>query len=102
MNWRVFFGMSAWGRSRSLRPERIYVMSAEMDGYVQVGKGWQEVPLASTDDNAGGVLKIEGKHTYRYIFDARVRNFTQLLPSYMHVRFSDTMLVSASGAPEDS
>ena len=80
----------------------IYVMSPEMHAYVQVGKVWQEVPLASTDDNAGGVLKIEGKHTYRYIFDARVRDFTQLLPSYMHVRFSDTMLVSASGAPEDS
>ena len=80
----------------------IYVMSPEMHAYVQVGKIWQEVPLASTDDNAGGVLKIEGKHTYRYIFDARVRNFTQLLPSYMHVRFSDTMLVSASGEPKDS
>jgi len=82
--------------------EPIYVMSPEMHAYVQVGKVWQEVPLASTDDNAGGVLKIEGKHTYRYIFDARVRDFTQLLPSYMHVRFSDTMLVSANGAPEDS
>jgi hypothetical protein len=82
--------------------EPIYVMSPEMHAYVQVGKVWQEVPLVSTDDNAGGVLKIEGKHTYRYIFDARVRDFTQLLPSYMHVRFSDTMLVSASDAPEDS
>jgi ABC-type lipoprotein export system ATPase subunit len=82
--------------------EPIYVMSPEMHAYVQVGKVWQEVPLVSTDDNVGGVLKIEGKHTYRYIFDARVRDFTQLLPSYMHVRFSDTMLVSASGQPEDS
>jgi putative ABC transport system ATP-binding protein/macrolide transport system ATP-binding/permease protein/lipoprotein-releasing system ATP-binding protein len=80
----------------------IYVMSPDMHAYVQVAKIWQEVPLASTDDNTGGVLKIEGKHTYRYIFDARVRDFTQLLPSYMHVRFSDTMLVSASRAPEDS
>jgi len=82
--------------------EPIYVMSPEIHAYVQVGKVWQEVPLASTEDNAGGVLKIEGKHTYRYIFDARVREFTQLLPSYMHMRFSDTMLVSASGEPKDS
>jgi hypothetical protein len=50
---------------------------------------------------AGNVLKIEGKHTYRYVFEARVRNFAQLLPSYMHVRFSDTMLVSASKTPKD-
>jgi putative ABC transport system ATP-binding protein/macrolide transport system ATP-binding/permease protein/lipoprotein-releasing system ATP-binding protein len=77
-------------------------MSPDMHAYVQVGKVWQEVPLASTEDNVGGVPKIEGKHTYRYVFDARVRDFTQLLPSYMHVRFSDTMLVSASGAPKHS
>ena len=82
--------------------EPIYIMSPDMHAYVQVGKVWQEVPLASTEDNLGGVLKIEGKHTYRYVFDARVRDFTQLLPSYMHVRFSDTMLVSASGEPKDS
>jgi hypothetical protein len=35
--------------------------------------------------------RIEGrgrKHTYRYVFEARVSNFTQLSPNYMHVRFS--------------
>ena len=72
----------------------IYVMSPDMRAYVQVGKIWQEVPLTPTDDGDGGVLKIEGNHIYRYLFEARVRNFTQLLPNYMHVRFADTMLVS--------
>ena len=79
----------------------IYVMSPDMRAYVQVGKLWQEVPLTPTDDGAGSVLKIEGKHIYRYVFEARVRNFAQLLPNYMHVRFSDTMLVSASRTPTD-
>jgi ABC-type lipoprotein export system ATPase subunit len=79
----------------------IYVMSPDMRGYVQVGKIWQELPLKSTDDGESGVLKIEGKHIYRYVFDARVSGFTQLLPNYMHVRFSDTMLVSPSSAPSD-
>jgi ABC-type lipoprotein export system ATPase subunit len=79
----------------------IYVMSPDMRAYVQVGKIWQEVPLTPSDDGAGGVVKIEGKHTYRYVFEARVRNFTQLLPNYMHVRFSDTMLVSPSSSPKD-
>ena len=77
----------------------IYVMSPDMRAYVQVGKIWQEVPLTPTDDEAGGVLKIEGKHTYHYVFEARVRNFTQLLPNYMHVRLSHTMLVSPSSTP---
>ena len=47
------------------------------------------------------MLKIEGKQTYRYVFDARVRDFAQLLPNYMHVRFSGTMLVSPSSTPKD-
>ncbi|MGB6416314.1 MAG: ABC transporter ATP-binding protein [Pseudolabrys sp.] len=79
----------------------IYVMSPDMRAYVQVGKIWQEVPLTPTDDGDGGVLKIEGNHIYRYAFEVRVRNFTQLLPNYMHVRFADTMLVSPSSTPKD-
>ena len=46
-------------------------------------------------------MKIAGKHTYRYVFEARVRNFAQLFPNYMHVRFSDTMLVSPNRSPRD-
>ncbi len=79
----------------------IYVMSPDMRAYVQVGKMWQEVPLTPIDDSIGNVSKIVGKNTYRYLFEARVSNFTQLLPNYMHVRFSDTMLVSPSSAPKD-
>jgi ABC-type lipoprotein export system ATPase subunit len=81
--------------------EPIYVMSPDMHAYVQVGKMWQEVPLRPTDDANGGVLRIVGKHVYHYSFDAQVRDFTQLLPNYMHVRFSGAMLVSPSSTPKD-
>ena len=74
----------------------IYVMAPELRAYVQVKTVWQEVPMKPIEDAASGVLKIEGKQTYRYLFDARVRDYTQLLPNYMHVRFSGTMLVSPS------
>jgi len=79
--------------------EPIYVMAPDMRAYVQVGTVWQEVPLTAADDGATGVAKIERKQTYRYRFDARVRDFAQLLPNYMHVRFSSTMLVSPSSRP---
>lgn len=59
------------------------------------------MPLTPADDGAGGVLKIDVNHTYHYVFEARVKNFAQLLPNYMHVRFSDTMLVSPSSRPKD-
>jgi ABC-type lipoprotein export system ATPase subunit len=79
----------------------IYVMSPDMHAYVQVGNQWQETPLQQADSGGDSVSKIEGKQVYRYLFDARVQNFTQLLPNYMHVRFSDTMLVSPSSTPRD-
>jgi putative ABC transport system ATP-binding protein/macrolide transport system ATP-binding/permease protein/lipoprotein-releasing system ATP-binding protein len=79
----------------------IYVMSPDLRAYVQVGSVWQEVPVKLTDASANGVLKIEDRQTYRYVFDARVANFTQLLPNYMHVRFSGTMLISPSSVPKD-
>ena len=80
----------------------IYVMSPDLRAYVQVGTVWQEVSMTARPTKArGGVLKIDGRQTYRYVFDARVRDFTQLLPNYMHVRFSGTMLVSPSSMPKD-
>ena len=79
----------------------IYVMAPDMRAYVQVKTVWQEVPLKPTDESVGGVRRIEGKQTYRYLFDARVKDFAQLLPNYMHVRFSGTMLVSPSSIPKD-
>jgi putative ABC transport system ATP-binding protein/macrolide transport system ATP-binding/permease protein/lipoprotein-releasing system ATP-binding protein len=79
----------------------IYVMSPDLRAYVQVGTAWQEVPVKPTDQSASGVLKIDGKQAYRYVFDAQVRPFAQLLPNYMHVRFSATMLVSPSSVAKD-
>jgi ABC-type lipoprotein export system ATPase subunit len=80
----------------------IYVLSPDLRAYVQVGTVWQEVSMSPTDESAGGVVKIEGRHTYHYVFDARVREFTQLLPNYMHVRFSGKMLVRPSSIPKSS
>ena len=79
----------------------IIAWSPELRAYVQVGTVWQEVSMTPTDEGARGVLKIEDRQTYRYVLDARVRDFTQLLPNYMHVRFSGTMLVSPSSLPKD-
>jgi len=79
----------------------IYVMSPDMRAYVQVGSVWREIPLKAIEMTPSGVTRIVDRQTYRYEFDARVRNFTQLLPNYMHVRFSGTMLISPSSVPKD-
>jgi len=59
------------------------------------------VAMTPAEGSAGGVAKIDGQQTYRYLLDARVRDFAQLLPNYMHVRFSGTTLVSPSSTPKD-
>jgi hypothetical protein len=81
--------------------EPLYVLSPDLRAYVQVGTVWQEVSMNSADESASGVLKIDGKQTYHYVFDARVRDFAQLLPNYIHVRFSGRMLVSPNSLPND-
>src|SRR6267378_134748 len=43
-------------------------------GGFQPDKGWA----------AGSVLKIETERIYRYLFEARVRDVTQLFPNYDH------------------
>ncbi len=78
--------------------QAIYVLSPDLRAYVQVGNVWQELPMRSTDETAGRVLKLEGKQVYRYVFDVQIKEFAQLLPHYMHVRFSGSMLASSSSA----
>ncbi len=82
------------------KEQPLYVMAPDMRAYVQVGKVWQELPLRPAEDSVSGVVKMDGTHTYRYSFEARLDGFTQLLPNYMHIRFSDTMLVSPSSVPQ--
>jgi hypothetical protein len=78
----------------------IYVMPPDMRGYVQIGRTWREIPLRPAADAPVGVSKIDGNQVYHSLFEARVSDFTQLLPNYVHVRFSDTMLVSPSATPK--
>ena len=77
----------------------IYVMSPSVQGFVQVGVGWQEAPLTPIDAAAAAVLKVTGRQLYRFVFEARLTKFTELLPHYMHVRFSNNMLVSPESTP---
>ena len=79
----------------------IYIMSPSVHAFVQVGLDWQEVPLAPQGDATASVLKVVGRQTYNYTMEARVAKFTQLLPHYMHVRFTNSMLVSPESVPED-
>jgi len=40
------------------------------------------------------VLSLSGKQVFRFTFKPEVARYTELLPGYMHVRFSNAMLIS--------
>jgi len=79
----------------------IYVMSPALRAYVQIGRQWVEVPSRPVEENAAQVLKITGRQSYHYVFEARPTEYAQLLPHYMHVRFVNAMLVSPNSTPSD-
>lgn len=79
----------------------IYVMSPAVQAFVQVGTGWQESPLTPIAEATATVLKITGRQLYRFTLEAHVDKFTELLPHYMHVRFTNNMLISPESTPKD-
>lgn len=81
--------------------EPLYVMSPMVRGFVQVGTSWLEVPIKSLESGSGQVLKISGTKMLRYEMEPDVPNFTQLLPYYMHVRFTNDMLISPRSQPTE-
>ncbi|ARN80760.1 ABC transporter ATP-binding protein [Methylocystis bryophila] len=83
------------------RNEPIYVMSPSVQAFVQVGSAWQEEPLAPVAEASASVLKVTGRQLYHFVLEARVAKFAELLPHYMHVRFSNNMLVSPESTPKD-
>lgn len=79
----------------------IYVMSPTVRGFVQVGNSWQEAPLKPADASATQVLKVTGEQICKYVFEPHVPGYAQLLPYYMHVRFTNDMLISPRSQPKD-
>jgi len=79
----------------------IYVMSPSVQAFVQVGTGWQEAPLTPIAEATAAVLKITARQLYRFTLETHDEKFTELLPHYMHVRFTNNMLVSPESTPKD-
>ena len=88
--------------TQNIDPEQeLYVMAPTLRAFVQVGLQWQEVPLRSKPGQEGRVVKVAGKVPFEYLFAAEVPKFEELMPGYMHVRFSSTLLVGRGSNPAD-
>lgn len=78
----------------------VYVLAPDLTASVQVGFQWQEVPLRPRQ--ARSVLRVVGRQVLRYDLTASVPRFEQVMPGYMHVRFTNMMLVSQAASPNGS
>src|SRR5262249_61541020 len=72
----------------------LFVTAPALRAFVQVDRDWVEVPARSSEEDSEGVLSLSGKRVFRFSFKPEVARYTELLPCYMHVRFSNAMLIS--------
>jgi hypothetical protein len=86
----------------NLEPEReLFVLAPSVRVFVQVGRGWEEVPSHSEDGQEGRVVRLTGRHHFGFAFRPDVKRFEEQIVGYMHVRVSAAMLVSRSREPRD-
>jgi putative ABC transport system ATP-binding protein/macrolide transport system ATP-binding/permease protein/lipoprotein-releasing system ATP-binding protein len=72
----------------------LFVTTPAVRAFIQVGREWIEVPLQAADAAGEAAVQLSGRQTFRFRFTPDVPRFTELIPGYMHVRFTNAMLVS--------
>lgn len=78
----------------------LYVMTPEVQVYVQEGTVWREVPSRPAEpDPPAGVTELTGLAASAHLFEATVEKFEELIPGYMHVRIRNVMYVSPRSVP---
>jgi hypothetical protein len=87
---------------RNLDPAHpLYVMLSPVRVFEQSGLAWREIPARAPRGSAATVVKLTDTQAYETVFEPNLREFTQLIPGYMHIRFESTSLVSGRSEPED-
>jgi hypothetical protein len=87
---------------QNLVPEQpIYVMMSPIRVYEQSGYVWQEVPAQAPKGQSATVIKLTDRFNFQTIFEPNLKDWTSIMPGYMHIRFDNNMLISLRSEPED-
>jgi hypothetical protein len=87
---------------QNLDPEHpIYVMLSPVRVFEQSGLVWHEVPARAPNGQSTTVVKLTDKYSFQTIFEPNLKDWTELIPGYMHIRFDNDMLISQRSDPED-
>jgi hypothetical protein len=79
----------------------LYVMLIPARVFEQTGMTWREVPSNALSDPRSSVVKLDDARQYSVVFQADVKDWTELIPGYMHMRIQCDMLISHSSEPKD-
>lgn len=83
--------------------EELYVMIPTVRVFAQIGTQWKEVPVKDTSgsDRDGTVVKLVEKKVVEKISEIDVKDFTELLPGYMHIRVNNSTFVAFEAEPKE-
>ena len=87
---------------QNLDPEHpIYVMLSPVRVFEQSGLVWHEVPAQAPNGQSTTVVKLTDKYSFQTIFEPNLKDWAELMPGYMHIRFDNDMLISQRSEPDD-
>ena len=79
----------------------IYVMQGPVRVFEQSGLAWKEVPARAPNGEGTRVINLTGPYTYETVFEPNLKDWTELMPGYMHIRFESVSLISERSDPDD-
>ena len=79
----------------------LYVMQSPVRVFEQSGLSWVEIPSRDAQGEAVRVVKLAASYTFETIFEPNLKEWTELMPGYMHIRFQIDSLVSERADPDD-
>jgi len=87
---------------RNLDPQNpIYVMPGPVRVFEQSGLAWREVPAHTPNTATPAVVKLTDRQAYETVFEPNLKEWTELIPGYMHIRFESASLISRRSEPDD-
>ena len=86
---------------QNLDPEQpIYVMLSPIRVFEQSGLVWHEVPARAPASQSTMVVELTDRYSFQTIFEPNLKDWTELIPGYMHIRFDNNLLISQRSEPE--
>ncbi|MFO0879477.1 MAG: ABC transporter ATP-binding protein [Gemmataceae bacterium] len=86
----------------NLAPESpVFVLGPALRAFAQVDRGWTELPLRPVGFQERDVQEISARRTFTFHLRADLPRFDELLGGYLHLRFSNVMVLSPQPEPGD-